>query len=126
MSLSWRRRRRDTSTVIDPTIVESFEADVQRFKALGDPTRLQILHVLAAGGRCVCEIQPKLDVPPNLLSHHLKVLREAGLVVAERSGRRVHYELAPDGLEAAEAAVPKAASVAHRAACACGRERVPA
>lgn len=112
--------------MLDPTIVETFEADVQRFKALGDPTRLQILHVLAEGGRCVCEIRPALDVPPNLLSHHLRVLREAGLVAAERSGRRVHYELVADGLEAAEAAVPKAASVAHRAACACGRERVPA
>ena len=112
--------------MVEPTVIEPFEADVQRFKALGDPTRLQILHVLAEGGRCVCEIQPRLAVPPNLLSHHLKVLREAGLVVAQRSGRRVHYELDPDGLEAAKAAVPSAASVATREACACGRERVPA
>jgi ArsR family transcriptional regulator len=112
--------------VIDPTIVEPFEADVRRFKALGDPTRLQILHVLAEGGRCVCEIQPALDVPPNLLSHHLKVLREAGLVVAERSGRRIHYELDPDGLAKARAALPSATSTAVRAACTCGRDGVSA
>lgn len=112
--------------MIDSTVVEPSEADVQRFKALGDPTRLQILRVLAEGGCCVCEIQPRLDVPPNLLSHHLKVLREAGLVVSQRSGRRVHYELDPDGLAAAEAALPTRASVATRAACACGRDGVSA
>ncbi len=99
---------------------------MQRFKALGDPTRLRILHVLADGGRCVCEIQAHVDVAANLLSHHLKVLREAGLVTAERRGRWIHYQLDPAGLAAVTTALPGPAAAATAPGCACGGARVPA
>jgi len=76
------------------------------FKALGDPTRLRILAVLSGGTRCVCEIQDEIDVPGNLLSHHLKVLREAGLIEGERRGRWIDYSLVPTALDRLGRALP--------------------
>lgn len=76
------------------------------FKALGDPTRLRILAVLADGTHCVCEIQEVVDVPGNLLSHHLKVLREAGLIEGTRRGRWIDYTLIPSALETMGRALP--------------------
>ena len=57
-------------------------------KALGDPIRLQLVDVLRkhAGKVCVCELIPLFDVGQSTVSHHLKVLREAGLVDSERRG----------------------------------------
>ncbi len=86
--------------------LEATNALARGFKALGDPTRLRIVAVLAGGTRCVCEIQEIVDVPPNLLSHHLKVLREAGLIDGERRGRWIDYRLEPAALRALAAAVP--------------------
>jgi len=76
------------------------------FRALGDPTRLRILAVLADATRCVCEIQEVVDVPGNLLSHHLKVLREAGLIEGERRGRWIDYHLVAGALEQLRGALP--------------------
>ncbi|GEM89092.1 hypothetical protein ODE01S_05260 [Oceanithermus desulfurans NBRC 100063] len=78
------------------------------FKALADPTRLRVLEVLSRGEHCVCEIQAHLDpLPQNLLSHHLRVLKEAGLVLAEKRGRWVHYRLNEPRLEALRQSVPR-------------------
>ena len=65
------------------------------FKALGDATRLEILGLLAAGGgsRCACEIEEHFHLGQSTISHHLRVLREAGLVVSERRGLWIHYSL---------------------------------
>ena len=84
----------------------SAEALANAFKALGDPTRLRILAVLADGTHCVCEIQEVVDVPGNLLSHHLKVLREAGLIEGVRRGRWIDYTLQPSVFSELAAALP--------------------
>jgi ArsR family transcriptional regulator len=84
----------------------SLEAVAARFSALGDPIRLQVLAILSAGEKCVCDLRDEVDIAPNLLSYHLKVLREAGLVEASRRGRWVDYRLAAEGLDAARLAVP--------------------
>jgi ArsR family transcriptional regulator len=78
------------------TILESmtFEERAALFSALGDPIRLQVLDQLATGQRCVCELQETIDIAPNLLSYHLRVLREAGLVEASKRGRWVDYRMA--------------------------------
>jgi ArsR family transcriptional regulator, arsenate/arsenite/antimonite-responsive transcriptional repressor len=69
-----------------------------QFKALGDPTRLAIVNCLASNGEtCVCEFDVGLSQPT--ISHHLRVLREAGLVQAERRGTWVHYRLVPEAVE---------------------------
>ena len=56
----------------------SIEQRVELFKALADPNRLEILSILARDVRCNCHLQDLLDLAPNLLSYHLRILREAG------------------------------------------------
>jgi ArsR family transcriptional regulator, arsenate/arsenite/antimonite-responsive transcriptional repressor len=70
-------------------------------KALADPIRLQLVDVLRkhAGRVCVCELVPLFDVSQPTLSHHLKKLREAGIVGVERRGLWAYYYVLPDALE---------------------------
>jgi DNA-binding transcriptional ArsR family regulator len=63
-------------------------------KALGQPTRLKILDLLAGGERCVCEIFPAIGGEQSNVSKHLGFLRSQGIVVADRRGMRVFYRLA--------------------------------
>jgi len=73
----------------------------QMFKALGDPVRLRLLSMIASaadGEICVCELTPGFDLSGPTISHHLKVLREAGLVGAERRGTWVYYRPRPTNL----------------------------
>jgi ArsR family transcriptional regulator len=70
-------------------------------KALGDPVRLQLIDVLRqhAGKVCVCELVPLFDLSQPTVSHHLKVLRQAGLVGSERQGLWAYYYVIPDALK---------------------------
>src|SRR6185503_11292163 len=70
-------------------------------KALGDPIRLQLVDVLRkhAGKVCVCELVPLFELSQPTVSHHLKVLREAGLVDSERRGLWAYYYVNPEALE---------------------------
>jgi ArsR family transcriptional regulator, arsenate/arsenite/antimonite-responsive transcriptional repressor len=70
-------------------------------KALGDPIRLQLVDVLRkhAGKVCVCELVPLFDISQPTLSHHLKKLREAGIVDSERRGLWAYYYVIPDALQ---------------------------
>lgn len=69
---------------------------MQQFTAVADPTRLRILAVLADASRCVCDVQAAVDVAANLLSYHLRVLREASLIEGTRHGRWIDYRIAPE------------------------------
>src|ERR671926_1930241 len=67
-----------------------------RFKALADPTRVAIVNRLAAAPEvCVCDLTASFDLSQPTISHHLKILREAGLVEASRRGTRAYYRLVP-------------------------------
>jgi ArsR family transcriptional regulator len=71
------------------------------FKAMGDPVRLQLLSLIAsrAGGEaCVCDLSGVFDLTGPTISHHLKVLREAGLISGERRGTWVYYRVHPEVL----------------------------
>ncbi len=70
-------------------------------KALGDPVRLQLVDVLRkhAGKVCVCELVPLFDLSQPTVSHHLKVLREAGIVGSERQGLWAYYFVIPEALK---------------------------
>jgi ArsR family transcriptional regulator len=70
-------------------------------KALGDPIRMQLVDVLRkhAGKVCVCELVPLFDLSQPTVSHHLKVLRDAGIVGAERQGLWAYYYVNPEALE---------------------------
>ncbi len=87
------------------------------FKALGDPVRLRLLSLIASrdgGEACVCELTDSFDLSAPTISHHLRVLREAGLVGSERRGTWVHYRAEPTLLRRLSEllAVPAAGSVA--------------
>ncbi|GAA2300727.1 hypothetical protein GCM10010234_49440 [Streptomyces hawaiiensis] len=69
------------------------------FKALGDPVRLRLLSMIASrqGGEvCVCDLTPAFDLSQPTISHHLKLLRQAGLIDCERRGTWVYYWLVPE------------------------------
>ncbi|MFF7753776.1 ArsR/SmtB family transcription factor [Streptomyces sp. NPDC007971] len=71
------------------------------FKALGDPVRLRLLSMIAsrAGGEvCVCDLTPAFDLSQPTISHHLKLLRQAGLIDCERRGTWVYYWVLPGTL----------------------------
>jgi ArsR family transcriptional regulator, arsenate/arsenite/antimonite-responsive transcriptional repressor len=109
----------DTSTVVESTLVELAGA----FAALADPTRLRILRHLADGPCCVCDLNTAVPVAPNVLSYHLKVLRDAGVVVATRRGRWMDYALAPQTLQRLSEAVPAPTADGVPAPCSPGGER---
>jgi ArsR family transcriptional regulator len=76
-------------------------AEAALFKALGDPHRLTMLATLARADDevCVCDFTSALPLNQPTVSHHLKILRDAGLVTCERRGTWVYYRLAPDAHE---------------------------
>lgn len=65
----------------------------QSFKALSDPTRRQILHLLRAGPMTAGDIAQQFEVSGATISHHLSILRDAGLVLDEKKGKYISYEL---------------------------------
>jgi ArsR family transcriptional regulator, arsenate/arsenite/antimonite-responsive transcriptional repressor len=75
-------------------------------QAAADPVRWSVLAMLAEAPRCVCKLQEQIPIAGNLLSYHLKVLREAGLVTTSRRGRWVDYALAHDAQERMREALP--------------------
>ncbi|MGN9764071.1 ArsR/SmtB family transcription factor [Micromonospora sp. SD12] len=85
-----------------PIAVRPLEADqaavvAPMFKALGDPIRLRLMSMIASVPEiCVCDLTPAFDLSGPTISHHLKVLREAGLVDADRRGTWVWYRVKPE------------------------------
>ena len=74
------------------------------FKAMGDPVRLRLLSLIAShegGEACVCDLSDVFELTGPTISHHLKVLREAGLITGERRGTWVFYRVCPEALRSA-------------------------
>ncbi len=109
-------------------ITEDWAADLaQMFKALGDPVRLRLLSLVASsasGEACVCDLTAPFALSQPTISHHLKVLREAGLLDCERRGTWVWYRVVPAGLAQLAAVLGPAELSAGDAAPSTGR--VPA
>ncbi|AWK74243.1 transcriptional regulator [Rhodococcus oxybenzonivorans] len=91
------------SPLVREPLTEDWAGDLARmFKALGDPVRLRLLSLVAshAGGEaCVCDISETFDLSQPTISHHLKVLRSAGLLDCERRGTWVYYWVVPSALQ---------------------------
>ncbi|OZD17780.1 transcriptional regulator [Rhodococcus sp. 06-156-3C] len=88
--------------VREPLTVDRSVDLARMFKALGDPVRLRLLSLVAShdgGEACVCDISPHFDLSQPTISHHLKVLRECGLLDCERRGTWVYYWVVPTALE---------------------------
>lgn len=81
-----------------PTTTADLARAAQLFHALSDETRLNILHMLTDGERCVCDLQDALDAAQSRLSFHLRVLRDAGLVMDRKEGRWSYYQIVPEAL----------------------------
>jgi ArsR family transcriptional regulator len=87
-----RTRTRSVSRPLDP--------EVRLLAALADPTRLEILRELAGSSEvCACDLTDCCAVSQPTVSHHLRVLREAGAVVSERRGSNIYYRVSPDLIE---------------------------
>ena len=88
------------------------------FKAMGDPVRLRLLSLIAShegGEACVCDLTDVFELTGPTISHHLKVLREAGLITGERRGTWVFYRIRPDALRSAsQLLAPDRDTAAHR------------
>ena len=91
----------------------------QLLKALADPLRLELVQVLAAGERCVCDLTDQLGLAQSRLSFHLRVMREAGLIEAREQGRWVYYRLRPEAIAALQAWLAGLACTSAQAAPPC-------
>jgi ArsR family transcriptional regulator len=105
LELAPKQKRLPGEPCCEPVVYPDVEREhavrmVAVAKALGDPIRLQLVDVLRkhAGKVCVCELVPLFDVSQPTLSHHLKKLREAGIVDCERPGLWSYYYVIPDAL----------------------------
>ena len=88
---------------LDPATADLASAEV---KALANPTRLTLAHALAQTDEaCVCDLSWVMERAENLISHHLRVLRQAGLVSSRRQGKMVLYAVTSRGRELVELAV---------------------
>jgi ArsR family transcriptional regulator len=106
LELTPKTKRASGERCCDPVVYPDVEREhasrmAQVAKALGDPVRLQLVDVLGkhAGKVCVCELVPLFDLSQPTVSHHLKVLREAGIVGSERQGLWAYYFVIPDALK---------------------------
>lgn len=111
--------RRVTATDVDsaaccgPRITATLgDDDAQQlarvFKALGDPTRVKLLSLIAAGEggeACICDLTDPVGLAQGTVSHHMKLLAEAGLVTREQRGRWAYFAIAEGALEAAASAL---------------------
>jgi len=90
------------SPLVREPLTQDWAGDLaQMFKALADPVRLRLLSIVAShvgGQACVCELTPAFDLSQPTISHHLRVLREAGLLECERRGTWVYYWVVPTAL----------------------------
>ena len=84
----------------EPIESAAAEALAARFKALSDPTRIAIVNRLAGAEEvCVCALVDEFELSQPTISHHLRLLREAGLVDSERRGTWAYYRLVPDAID---------------------------
>jgi ArsR family transcriptional regulator, arsenate/arsenite/antimonite-responsive transcriptional repressor len=89
-----------------PLEVDERESLAARFKALADPTRVAIVNRLAGCDECcVCDLTAAFDLSQPTISHHLKVLRDAGLVEASKRGTWAYYRLVPEAVGALRGAL---------------------
>jgi DNA-binding transcriptional ArsR family regulator len=112
LCLDFRKAEALRRARLDPATADLASAEV---KALADPTRLTLAHALAQTDEaCVCDLSWVMERAENLISHHLRVLRQAGLVSSRRQGKMVLYAVTSRGRELVELAVSRESEVVAR------------
>jgi ArsR family transcriptional regulator, arsenate/arsenite/antimonite-responsive transcriptional repressor len=106
LTLAPKQKRPAGEPCCEPLVYPAVDRDkadriAEVAKALSDPVRVQVVDVLRkhAGEVCVCELVPLFDIAQNTLSHHLKRLRDAGIVGVVRRGLFAYYYVKPETLE---------------------------
>ena len=106
LELAPKQKRPKGAVCCEPVVYPEIErGEAERMavvaKALGDPVRMQLVDVLKkhAGKVCVCELVPLFDLSQPTISHHLKKLRDAGIVGSEREGLWAYYYVKPEALK---------------------------
>ena len=69
------------------------------FKALSDENRIRILRLLHGGEKCACKLLEELDISQPTLSHHMKILCDAGIVTGRKEGKWIHYSMCGEGVD---------------------------
>jgi ArsR family transcriptional regulator, arsenate/arsenite/antimonite-responsive transcriptional repressor len=93
-------------TATEPLAVHERDQLAAQFKALADPTRVAIINSLASADEvCVCNLTERFDLSQPTISHHLKILRDAGLVESSRRGTWAYYRLVPESIDALRGAL---------------------
>ena len=105
---------------METTISVDLEALARAFHALADRKRLEIVRLLTNGERCVCDLTEVVGAKQSLLSFHLKILREAGLVTSRRRGKWMYYSLNYEFIEEMRAIIGSVADGReHLESCCC-------
>jgi ArsR family transcriptional regulator len=107
------KQDRDVQLCCSPALREPLSAQqaselAQVFKAIGEPVRLRLLSLIAShsgGEACVCDLTGAFELSGPTISHHLKVLREAGVIEGERRGTWIYYRVRPETLSSLSAAL---------------------
>jgi ArsR family transcriptional regulator, arsenate/arsenite/antimonite-responsive transcriptional repressor len=103
-----------TPLTTEPLTADQADVLSRRFKALGDPVRLRLLSLIAShegGEACVCELTVAFPLSGPTISHHLRVLREAGLIEGQRRGTWIYYWVVPEALHALSQALHPAVAL---------------
>ena len=90
---------------------------IKVFKALADDNRLEIMEILISGAKCGCELLDALKIGQSTLSHHMRILCEAGLVDACKEGKWMHYSLSAEGSAQARALMERYTLSPEKARC---------
>ncbi|SEG91732.1 ArsR family transcriptional regulator [Nonomuraea solani] len=101
--------RRDTAPVAEPLSRPAAERLASALKAVADPTRLQVLSMISgspAGEACVLDLTAPLGLTQPTVSHHLKILVDAGLLTREKRGKWAWYSIVPERLDALRGLIP--------------------
>ena len=98
--------------------MNSYEKRSASFKALADPTRLEIIDLISCGELCACKILERFDVTQPTLSHHMKILCDSGLVYGRKKGKWTYYSLVDVEIQDFKAFLTELTS--SKGNCACG------
>jgi len=105
---------------MEPAVAVDLGTLARAFHALADRKRLEMVQLLRNGERCVCELTDVVGARQSLLSFHLKILREAGLVTRRRRGKWMYYSLNYDTIEQMQAIISSVADgKEHSESCCC-------
>ncbi|EDS71406.1 ArsR/SmtB family transcription factor [Anaerofustis stercorihominis] len=76
-----------------------YQDEIKKFKALSDENRLTIIHSLKNNEKCACKLLDELNISQSTLSHHMKILCDAGLVIFRKEGKWMHYRINKDEVQ---------------------------